>query len=205
MTGSTDTPNTLSPVGRGKVKALAPVVGFALVAVLVLAGCTSDYDALRAKADKRARNEMASYHVAMIACMQRNLRAGVYVNDPDVPDSIRGCFDWLTYGAAGSALNSAGSVVEEGTSLRSVDRDPNDMDIRRIVAIDVGVAVEDKLYSSVSVAYVQCWSSTINMRVGTMTTPASEQCTADLLGTLDGGAEQLDMLLTVAPDGGTGG
>jgi hypothetical protein len=173
--------------------------------MLVLAGCTSDYDALMAKADNRARNEMSNYHVAAIACMQRNLRAEVSVNDADVPNSIRGCFDSMTYGVAGSAPSSAGSAVEEGTSLRSVDRDPNHMDIRRVVAIDVGVAVEDKLYTSVSVAYVQCWSSTIDMRAGTMTIPEREQCTADLLGTLYGVGKQLDTLLTVAPDGVTGG
>ncbi|WP_062075452.1 hypothetical protein [Demequina lutea] len=184
---------------------MAPVVGFALVAMLGLAGCTSDHDALMAQADKGARYEIAKYHVATVACMQRNLDAGVYVNDTDLPAYIKGCFDTSTYGMSDSALKAGGYDVPPGSSLRLIERDPHDVNVRRIVVIDAAVVSLQKLYSDVSVSYGQCWSSTIDLRAGTMTTPEREQCSADLLWQISGRGDQLDTLLTVAPDDVTGG
>jgi hypothetical protein len=179
---------------------LAVAFGTVIMVAIVLAGCTSDYDEVMAQADKSARDQIAAYHVATVSCMQAALDEGFDLADTDLPASVKACFDVSTYGVSDAALKARGYDVPRGSSLRLIDRDPHDADVRRIVVIDVGVSSLQKLYTDVSVAYGQCWSSTLDLRAGTMTTPEHEQCSADLLWVLYGRGDQLDMFLTVAPD-----
>jgi hypothetical protein len=202
---TTPTSSTPSPVGRRKAATLAPAVGLALAVALVLGGCTSTSDDLTARAESGARKRMASDHVAAVSCIQWGLYDRFEVDDADLPASIEACFDTSTVGVSDSNLDPGGYFLPDGTSLRSVGRDPGDSDTRHILAADVGTSSLSKDFVTVNVAYGQCWSSTIDLGARTMTSPEREQCSADLLWVIPGRGHQLDKLLTVAPDDVTGG
>lgn len=175
-------------------------VALALLAALALAGCTSDHDQLMARADKSARYQMATAHVDVVSCVEEALNAGAPLTANGLPGSVAACFNMSTFGISDAKLRADGYGVPGGSSLRSIGRDQGDADSRRIVVIDAASSSLQKLYSDVTVSYGQCWSSTIDLRAGTMTTPEREECSADLLWRINGRGDQLDEFLTVAPE-----
>ena len=202
---STPTSSAPSPVGRRKVTALAAGVGLALVLMLVLGGCTTTSEKLTPRVESNAREQMAIYHAATISCIHEVLYAGVDVSDADLPASIEACFKTSTVGLSDSDLKTGGYSFTHGTWLRSVFTDVNHGNTRHIMAMDVGSSEMQEDLVTVDAYYAQCWSSTIDFGARDMTPPEREECSADLMRVLPRNGEQLDTLVTVAPDDNAGG